>query len=80
MEPASTIINLFGGDTAVAKIISKHRTTVARWKLPREIGGLGGRIPQEYWDVLLLEAAERGIAGVTPETLFRATQNVEAAE
>ena len=79
MEPASTIISLLGGDTAVAKIIGKHRTTVARWKLSREIGGLSGRIPQEYWDALIQAAEDRGIDGVTPDTLFRAPQTTEAA-
>ena len=79
MEPAKTIISLFGGDTAVAKILNLNRVSVARWKQPRDVQGLGGRIPQEHWDALIRSAAELGIEGVTVETLFRAPADSEAA-
>lgn len=61
MEPAQTIITLFGGDTAVAEITGAHRTRVANWKRPKEVGGTGGTIPLKHIRKLLEAAEERGI-------------------
>lgn len=62
MEPASTIIKLFGGPTRVSEIVGVHRTRVSNWMRPKEKGGTGGRIPQSHFPILLHEARERGIA------------------
>lgn len=72
-EPAATIIRLFGGDTALSRILGIHRTRVANWKLPRSDvrnGGSNGKIPQAYWAAIVKEAQSRGLSEVTPELLL----------
>jgi hypothetical protein len=61
LEPAETIISRFGGPAAVAKLVSVHRTRVSNWKRPREKGGTGGLIPQQYHRILLDYAVENSI-------------------
>lgn len=61
MEPAATIVGLLGGDTAVAQIAHVHRTRVANWKRPKEVGGTGGAIPFRHVPALLKAARERGL-------------------
>lgn len=61
LEPAQTIITRFGGPAAVAKLVSVHRTRVSNWKRPREKGGTGGLIPQQYHRALLDHAFENSI-------------------
>lgn len=53
LEPAQTIISRLGGPAAVAKLVSVHRTRVSNWKRPRDKGGTGGLIPQQYHRTLL---------------------------
>ena len=72
MEPASTIIKLFGGPSKVAKIASVHRVRVSNWMRPKSKGGTGGRIPQAHIPVLLAAARERGI-DVSAEQMLSAT-------
>jgi len=62
MDPAQTIIRKFGGPTAVAEIVGRHRTRVSSWQRPRASGGTDGRIPQEHIETLLAAARKRGIA------------------
>lgn len=55
-EPAQSIIEKFGGISAVAKIAGVTPHSVMRWRMPREKGGTGGFVP--HWHVMrLLEAA-----------------------
>jgi hypothetical protein len=61
LEPAATIVSRLGGDTAVAGIVSVHRTRVANWKRPKEKGGTGGLIPQRYHRSLLDHAAANAL-------------------
>lgn len=61
MEPASTIIGKLGGDTAVAAIVGVHRTRVANWKRPKEVGGTGGMIPFKHAPALIAAANAKGI-------------------
>lgn len=62
LEPAQTIISRFGGPAAVAKLVSVHRTRVSNWKRPREKGGTGGMIPQQYHRTLLDHAEQNSIS------------------
>lgn len=62
MEPANSIINKLGGDTAVAAIAGVHRTRVANWKRPKEAGGTGGSIPFKHAEVLIEAARAKGVS------------------
>lgn len=62
MDPADTIIKLFGGTGIVARITGVHRTRVSSWKRPKTARGSNGRIPQNHIGVLLAYAREHGIA------------------
>lgn len=61
LEPAQTIISRLGGPAVVAKLVSVHRTRVSNWKRPREKGGTGGMIPQQYHRTLLDHAEQNDI-------------------
>jgi DNA-binding transcriptional MocR family regulator len=69
MQPATRIIDLFGGDDAVAKIIGRHPVTVRKWTYPRACGGTDGTIPNGPAQRLLAHAKSHGI-GVTPADFF----------
>lgn len=64
MEPARTIISLFGGNKALAELLGLHVTRVAFWKQPRPRGS-GGLIPRRHWATLIRLGAERGLT-LTP--------------
>jgi len=78
LEPAQTIISRFGGPAAVAKLVSVHRTRVSNWKRPREKGGTGGLIPQQYHRTLL-DHAELNAIQLSAED-FLPPREVELAE
>lgn len=57
LEPAYSVIQRFGGPSALSGILGVHRTRVSNWMREREKGGTGGVIPQRY-HVLLLDYAK----------------------
>lgn len=61
MEPASTIIKICGGFSAVAEMTGRTEIRVRRWTYPKDRGGTGGLIPSDCQGRLLLKAQERGI-------------------
>lgn len=66
MEPANSIISLFGENetesvAAVTQVCSVHRQSVYRWRWSKARGGTDGLIPQRYHMALLDAARERGI-------------------
>lgn len=61
-NPAERIIAKFGGPAVVAEITKRDISRVHRWTYPPEKGGSGGIIPPKAQDMLLAEAAARGIA------------------
>jgi hypothetical protein len=61
MEPASRIIERFGGVGKVAEIVGVHRTRVSNWRRPKSHGGTDGRIPQTHHLTLLSAARASGI-------------------
>lgn len=69
MEPAATIIELCGGASAVAEMLTRDSSRVHRWTYSKEKGGTGGRIPAELQEKLLTEARARGI-NLRPEHFF----------
>lgn len=69
MEPASKIIDAFGGANAVAAIVGLHRTRVYAWKKPKTKSGTGGLIPIEQCHRPLREAKARGMA-IVPADFF----------
>lgn len=75
MEPASTIIEKFGGPSKVASLLGVHRTRVSNWKSAK---GTGGQIPQRYHVKLLDEAARAGIPLAAEDFLARRPVEVAA--
>lgn len=61
MEPAQTVIQKFGGPSALAGLLGIHRTRVSNWQRPKASGGTGGSVPQRYHRQLLDYAREREI-------------------
>lgn len=56
------IIDLFGGNTALAGLVDRHHTAISRWRT--------NGIPPSYWLLLAKLAAERGFGrDVTIEEL-----------
>lgn len=60
-QPASGVIDQFGGHEAVADIVGLHPTSVYRWTCSVERGGTGGRIPQQYFPALIKVAKYQNI-------------------
>ncbi|ODM79096.1 carph-isopro domain-containing protein [Bradyrhizobium elkanii] len=79
LEPAQTIIQRFGGPSAVASILGVHRTRVSNWQRERAKGGTGGTIPQRYHVALLAHAQEKGIALVAADFLQVGSEQIGAS-
>lgn len=61
MQPASAIIERFGGVQPLAAALGLSASTVQRWTYSRENGGTDGQIPTKRQHQLLQLARERGI-------------------
>jgi len=59
-EPAATIVKLLGGRRPVAALVGLHPATVSKWSMGGK-HGFHGRIPDQYHDVLLAHAKQKGI-------------------
>lgn len=79
MEPAASIIDKLGGDTAVAAIAGVHRTRVANWKRGKDVGGTGGTIPFRHVPALLKAAQDKDIPLSADDFLPPTEQEGEAA-
>lgn len=62
LEPATRIIENFGGHIVVRSITGVSRTRVYRWTRPKSEGGTGGLIPTDHAIKLLRHAKEHGIS------------------
>jgi len=60
-EPASSIISLLGGVTAVSRGVSTSHVTVLRWRLSKKQGGTGGFIPRKHHARLAAMAKDQGL-------------------
>ncbi|WP_082637649.1 hypothetical protein [Bradyrhizobium retamae] len=78
LEPAETIISRLGGPAVVASLVAVHRTRVSNWKRPKQKGGTGGLIPQQYHRRLLDHAAQNSIE-LSAEDFLPARQAERAA-
>lgn len=63
MQSISAIIDRFGGNTKFAEVIGKGPSTASEMRRRESI-------PPEYWPALIHAAKDRGIAGVTAESLM----------
>ena len=52
LAPAYPLIEKLGGKAAVAKELNIDKSTLSRWCQPAP-QGLGGMVPQRYWDQLI---------------------------
>jgi hypothetical protein len=59
-EPANSIIQRFGGLSALAEVVGKTTHTVMRWRMPRP-QGTGGIIPHWHHEAIVSAAETRGI-------------------
>lgn len=73
MEPAASIIRLFGGAKIVAEIVGKHPSRIYRWTYPEtEREGTGGVIPARDQRALMTHAKAKGL-DLRPEDFFDAS-------
>ena len=79
MDPASKIIDKFGGPKLVAFITGTALTAPYRWQAPREKGGGGGIIPQRHHATLLTHARANGIPLTAEDFLAVAGEATVAA-
>lgn len=70
LNPASSIIEAFGGVEKVSAVTGKHISRVYRWMYPKSLGGTGGVIPQAEAEKLLQHAREQNLP-ITAEQFFR---------
>ncbi|WP_407496814.1 hypothetical protein [Pseudooceanicola sp. MF1-13] len=61
LDPARTVIEKFGGISAVAQLTGRDRSSVQRWGVAKERGGTGGIIPADRHHILLAGARLKGI-------------------
>lgn len=61
LTPAATIIDLFGGVRATARMLGLNPSAVSRWAMPPEKKGTGGAIPQRHWSTILDAAKKQKI-------------------
>ncbi|KQV28131.1 hypothetical protein ASC97_07225 [Rhizobium sp. Root1203] len=71
LEPAASIIDLFGGPDVVQQITGSDRTRVYRWTQPKEKGGTDGIIPLRPAQKLWAHAKATGME--IPGDLFLST-------
>lgn len=71
MDPAASIVRLFGGPKAVAQIVGKHYSRVYRWTYSEADEGTGGLIPARE-QVALLTYARANNIDLRPEDFFSA--------
>ena len=73
MNNAEKIIDRFGGQSALAKILGRRQSTIQHWAIT-------GRIPSQWQKELLKMAKERGIALEPEDFVSREKINIEPAE
>lgn len=77
-EPATSIIEKFGGPDAVAAIVEATSGQVRRWRVPKSKGGTGGAVPHWHIPKLVAAAKDRKIK-VRAEDFLPLAQQGEAA-
>ena len=69
ITPAERVITAFGGVRAVARAIGRNPSSVSRWRMDKQFGGTGGRVPGAVQALLLEEAKLAGVK-LTAEDLI----------
>lgn len=77
MEPASTIIGLLGGLTAVSSELCLSVHTVKRWRQPRAKGGTDGFVPREHQFEIHTLLLKRGHWLPVEEIIYTPAQRAE---
>lgn len=70
-NPAEAVIDIFGGQAALARALGLHRSTVCRWTMPVSKRGTGGRIPGAAKDRIMELACKRGLTEITYDVLYK---------
>lgn len=68
LEPASSIVSVFGGCRALAAALKLCPSTVSRWSTSYDKRGTHGKIPQKYWSSIIENAQTQGKT-ITPADL-----------
>lgn len=58
-SPAQAVIQAFGSNAEVARILGVSKSTITRWGYDKENKGTNGFVPQKYWPLLLTMARKR---------------------
>jgi len=69
MSPVEYCVFRFGGVRKLAHMIGRNPSSISKWKLPRERGGCGGKIPRVAAEKILEVARENRI-DIRPSDLF----------
>jgi transposase len=60
-SPAQAVIEAFGSNAEVSRILDVSKSTITRWGYNKEHRGTNGFVPQKYWPTLLAVARKRKI-------------------
>lgn len=77
LKPAEYIIHVFGGITAAANAIGLDKSSVHKWKRPKENKGCDGLIPTHAQQKIIAIAKEKGL-DITPNDLILGREVDEA--
>lgn len=77
-EPATSIINKFGGPEAVAAIVDATPGQVRRWRYSKEKGGTGGAVPHWHIPKLMAAAVKRKVRIRAEDFLPRESEGAAA--
>lgn len=76
LDPAKSIIEMFGGITATSKIVERHPTRIAKWRKAKP-EGTGGDVPRDALKLLAKEAARIGKSMEFAGLILKGLENVE---
>jgi len=60
-SPAQAVIEAFGSNSEVSRILSISKSTITRWNYDKAYKGTNGLVPQKYWPLLLATAKKRKV-------------------
>lgn len=80
MTPAELVIARFGGTRELARQLEVSPSTVQRWKMPHDKGGLSGRVPSARMSDLLALARRLGVPLTADELILGSNCTANAHE
>ncbi len=60
-SPAQAVIEAFGSNAEVSRILNVSKSTITRWGYAKEHKGTNGFVPRKYWPTLLAVARKRKV-------------------